>query len=698
MTHEHNHVAIGYKTSQIKQDSITQNAKNGRNERTAETQTRYRPKRTIRSQAQTVQNARQQTSLQAQESDEGIQSNNDSSENESDYGTTVKGRAPKRRRHAQATRKALGKKKAKCFDLLFSMPVDIIFEGVGHLGCWPFGPSRYPFLKPGEQSPPKNVAFSERLFNLEGRAKQCWGPDCSPGFSEPRWASLLFGRPFCEQCGTTNVRNIEFGIRRRVCIRCKKQHLVSAVRFEKVFPHYESSIMDMVPYTRSGGWKCWSRSPGKFFWVSDIERIVSEWAVLQRDIHMYVKGARAAAAAYRKQKIDEAERIAQHAKVCDDWLRYYNMQLQMEADRKREGRVQEIQGRLLELGYDNRDIPSFMFNMPSFQKETEFTDQFWARIRPKLVEIVESNRDDRLERERARLWVERLTILRSLYVEYAKSLAPLQWCYLPNIYELAELPIFRDILEADSSIDVSRESFLPATGQLSTLISEWISAKKGKLISMLEPSSSRTVDHPLDLATSVFVCTSQNCHNEPSGWWLTSKVLISWEAIAAHSCQRIDTCLYTSYNSTTLGVSQLGASIASSLVRLASLDPSSATIAEMDALGLRFACLQCPPVSGRRLVTGYPWKSAVEHGMMTEHANWYRMSPEETQRIKQSEKPLWDEWRMKSNAMQHLSEIHHITSPTVPSDLFWYPGKNRIDSVTLASTEIIVPMPSSDAI
>ncbi|KAF8878927.1 hypothetical protein BD779DRAFT_1789097 [Infundibulicybe gibba] len=576
------------------------------------------------------------------------------------------------------------------------MPLDIVLEVAGHL------------------APQDLLALSwtsKALWRMlhSPNASSIWkvarssvgAPECSLGFSEPRWAFLMFGKPICEQCGAKNVQNIEFSIRRRVCVRCKKQHLVSAMRFEKVFPHYESTIMDMVPYTRSGGWTRGSRSPGKFFWASDVEGIASEWAVLQGDIHMYVKGARAAAAAYRSRR--SMKRSAS-----------LSTRLLVEASRKREQRFQEIQGRLLELGYDNRDIHRRMFYAQNFREDTEFTDQFWARIRPEAVAMVEFWRDNRLERERAALWVERLNILRALYVEYAESLAPPQWCYLPNIYELAGFPVFKDILDADRGVNVSRQSFLPATGQLPTLVPEWISAKKDRLISMLGPSSPGTVAHPLDLATAVFVCASQNCHDEFSFWLGGNKIqptLISWEAIAAHSCEPTGGLLSASYESTTVGFSQLGASTASSLVRLADLDPSLATITEMDALDLRFACLQCPPlIPGRRLVGGYPWKSAVEHGMRTEHANWYRMSPEETQHIKQNETYDWDnyiawscshcandfnKWRTKSDVIRHLSDMHHITSPVEPSDLFWYPGKHRIPLSARASTEIVVPVPSN---
>ncbi|KAF8878931.1 hypothetical protein BD779DRAFT_1171205 [Infundibulicybe gibba] len=590
-----------------------------------------------------------------------------------------------------------------------------LLDAPGHhlRGRQPFGPRDLISLSKTSKALCRTL-YSPNASSLWKAARNAAGaPDCSPGLSEPQWASLIFGRPICQQCDTTNIHNIEFGVRRRVCIPCKKQNLVPAVKFEKVFPDYDASIMDMIPYTRSGGWRPRRspQSPGKFFWASDVERIASEWAALQRDIHMYARGARAKAAAYRKQRIDEAARIAEHADICDEWLRQVSWKARTEARDKQMARFTEIQERLLALGYDDQDIHYSAFERPSFQKDVEFTDQFWAHIRPKVVLLVESRRDGRLERERAVLRLQRITILQPLYREYAKSLVPMQWCYLPNIYELADFPAVKDIVDADSSITVSSSSFQPVIAQLPTLIPEWISAKRARIISMLEPPPPGTVDpdDPLNLATSVFECISNSCHRG-SSWWSgrPKQALISWEAIAGHSCQVTNNFVSASHNPTNLGISRLGANTASLLVRAAGLDPLSATAAEMDALDLRFACLECPLLVPQfRSKAGYPWKSAVEHGMTTEHAQWYKMSTEEAQRIKQNERDTsgnqsawtcnhcadhFNNWRSKQAVNQHLYEIHQITSPKEPSDLFWYPEHHRTPpALLLASTEIAIP-------
>lgn len=109
-------------------------------------------------------------------------------------------------------------------------------------------------------------------------------PDCPPDFSEFKWASLFFGTK-CQVrslafalriylwinrqgCGAPNVLNIDFRIRRRVCISCKKGKsvlftsdghiaaqsldilsLVVKSRFPVVFPDFDPVILDLIPYT-----------------------------------------------------------------------------------------------------------------------------------------------------------------------------------------------------------------------------------------------------------------------------------------------------------------------------------------------------------------------------------------------------------------------------------------------------------------
>ncbi|KAF8878939.1 hypothetical protein BD779DRAFT_1171393 [Infundibulicybe gibba] len=376
------------------------------------------------------------------------------------------------------------------------MPLDIIFEVASHL------PPRGLVALSRTSEVLCRTLYSPSASSIWKAARSAVGaPDCSPGLSEPQWMSLIFGGPICQQCNTANVDKIDFSLRRRVCFDCKKQNMVPDVAFGELFPHYDTSIMDMVPYTRSGSWVlgCF-----KFFWKSDVERIASEWATLQKDIHISTKGAQAKAAAYRKQRIDEVEWITEHANVWDNWHHRFSVD---EAYKKQKARDEAILERLLALGYDCRDYHYSDSEERIIHEDVEFTDQFWAHIQPKVVMLVESNRVRRLEQERADLRLERIRVLKPLYQEYAKSWAPTQWCYLPSVYELVNFPVVNDIVDADSSVSVSSSSFLPAIAQFPTLIPEWISAKKARITAMLDPPSPGPVNDPLDLAISVFKCT-----------------------------------------------------------------------------------------------------------------------------------------------------------------------------------------------
>ena len=68
-------------------------------------------------------------------------------------------------------------------------------------------------------------------------------PDPPEDMSEPAWALLLFGPAVCsvrrqsfsrivsilshdfwpQQCSTKNVHRVDFGLRRRLCVACKKR-------------------------------------------------------------------------------------------------------------------------------------------------------------------------------------------------------------------------------------------------------------------------------------------------------------------------------------------------------------------------------------------------------------------------------------------------------------------------------------------
>ncbi|KAF8877616.1 hypothetical protein BD779DRAFT_1475127 [Infundibulicybe gibba] len=177
----------------------------------------------------------------------------------------------------------------------------------------------------------------------------------------------------------------------------------------------------------------------------------------------------------------------------------------------------------------------------------------------------------------------------------------MQWCYLPSIYELTNFPVVEDIVDAGSSVIMSPSSFQPVIAQLPTLIPEWISTKRAGLISMLEPPPPVIVelDNPLNLATGTHLLGGDR-----------------WALLPGD-----EEFVSASHNPMSLGASRLGASTASLLICAAGLDPSLATIAEMDALDLCFACLECPLLVPQ-------FRSKI--GTRTEEAQWIKQNEQDT--------------------------------------------------------------------
>ncbi|KAF8878923.1 hypothetical protein BD779DRAFT_1553065 [Infundibulicybe gibba] len=370
----------------------------------------------------------------------------------------------------------------------------------------------------------------------------------------------------------------------------------------------------MVPCTWTGGRPQKYRYNGKFFWGPDIEQIGAEWVLLQDDIQAHVEGAGERAAVYQEQRVREVRCITGYANRFHSWIHNLGVKALKKAIEKRMARFDGIRMRLLALGYDARDITYTAFHPPEFQEGSELTDKLWTHIQPRAVALVQSRRDARLEGERVRIRIWRIT-----------SVAPRQWCYLPDVRDLIEFPVFKSIVEDDSNISIPSSRFLRAAEQFPTV--------------------------PLDLAASVFECTSG-----------PQFPLISWEAIAAHSCQLTSQCLQMGHAPTSVGVSHLGRITAATLVREVGLDPASATIMQMDALDLRF--------------------TSVQQSWSCSHCAHY-----------------FNDWRWKRDVTKHLRDVHGIASPTEPTDLFWYPGKDStLSSYDLGSIDNITEPISLDEV
>lgn len=180
------------------------------------------------------------------------------------------------------------------------------------------------------------------------------------------------------------------------------------------------------------------------------------------------------------------------------------------------------------------------------------------------------------------------------------SVPSTQWKYLPPTAALCALQPFRDIIESDASITVTEADFTPHMQNLADILA----AAKGELKKRLVKrtvSGYRLISKyagvyaplgvdlghlkPLQLfglASTVFTCG--DC----------SKGLFGWDDITSHFC--------TSGNFDRLHLydyphefefSEPKSQAAQRVIREAGLDPSTATVADMDKKNFRFCCTTC---------------------------------------------------------------------------------------------------------
>ncbi|RDB20616.1 hypothetical protein Hypma_012173 [Hypsizygus marmoreus] len=608
----------------------------------------------------------------------------------------------------------------RSLSLLLTMPMDILFEIFGLL------PPKDLVSLSRTSKPLRQTLMSRNAITVWKAAREsAEGPDPPHDFSEPQWAVLLFAGTNCQVCGAKGILNIDFFIRRRVCIACKKKNLVVTSKFPRLYPDYDRAILDLIQYTNVGGWGHGIASKSKFYWQSDIDDMVKEWGVFQKSIHMRAPGAKQKLEEFREERIKAIQLIVQHAETCQKW--YDNLSRKRLTDNQETSkkRAEAIFSRFREMGYLDADIQAIAYE--SQVSGGELTERGWVRIRPTLEPKIQERRDRRVAEERRRLVKDRVQFLKVLYTAHLKTLVPSQWLSYPTVEELADMVPVKQVIDAASDIIIHGESFKEVMVSLPTLVSAWNENRRALLTEKLaavkplpevppshtdnlsvtaSSSASPATSDILALATSVFQCGTAKCEvNNPQWTKCQDNPLFGWDGAISHHCMARDTTnSYFSFSlrlapvvPSVIEVSSKGSALAADLVTLVKLDPTRATIATMDQRGDLFLCSECVPDKQHDGLYGRPvftWRSAIAHA--TAHGqdkiiSWHVLTPSEVANVKRSQDPVhrdycwtcnhctihFDAWKTKATVLEHLVAVHKIVQPTEPSDLFFIPEKRR---------------------
>jgi hypothetical protein len=212
------------------------------------------------------------------------------------------------------------------------------------------------------------------------------------------------------------------------------------------------------------------------------------------------------------------------------------------------------------------------------------------------------------------LIMQRFQLLKEAYNEHIKHRSPAQRYCCPPAEFLWRYSDVSSLLEADSTVAITTESFQSAIGKMDERIAEYQAGKKKEAVESARVAVSETntrVDESLHLARQVFQCE----HESPSS--SAYQTLIGWDMIAwLPSVEHLGFELRPGVNvdrPSKVQYNDRGSKVCSRLIFIAGLKSATATIADMDARDPRYVLRHSAFLCHLRIDT-YPvftWRAAV---------------------------------------------------------------------------------------
>ncbi|KAF8682849.1 hypothetical protein RHS04_02038 [Rhizoctonia solani] len=347
------------------------------------------------------------------------------------------------------------------------------------------------------------------MKNIEGL------PPCPPGMSEPRYLSLLFSKT-CTKCGGPARGKMDPNLLVRLCGSCRGVHLMPL----ELVP---STLMPMVHY--SGSIAPLKRRSIGYTLCEDISDLLAQ----------YQEKKRASNADELEAWSNEMRKAVHNRQNQAQVLRGFLVTLELEREQElgdaKEARRSEIKRRLGEMGWAEEDMnfgwwsdnPRAWHDLVSQPKP--LTERIWANIRPKLIPLLEDNRERRLEMEREARRSERRRGLSRLFLQMREQSFPmlsfkahnpmLQLSIsepvldvshrdaFPDFAHTLNWSIVKDIFETDATEGEMEVKFGQHRDEIRALITEWKDQVHTRLASSVRNAFEER-NEPLRPTISVF--------------------------------------------------------------------------------------------------------------------------------------------------------------------------------------------------
>ncbi|KZV73686.1 hypothetical protein PENSPDRAFT_602518 [Peniophora sp. CONT] len=513
--------------------------------------------------------------------------------------------------------------------VLPTLPMDVLFEIFRHLG-----PADVLHLARTTKSL-RGILMSRRSVFLwravlDAATTEFGYPPRPEDMNEPVWTNLVFGAGLCGICGSKTTKEVLWAMRRRLCRSCCEKRLI-----KEFYTDYPRGLM----------------AP-KIYWTeilhSDALRSEERWRnrihnyVLKEDMEAYINELKALRdtggdfISLRSQLDDkkkaEVEERAKHADACYKAASARSGTRARELGDLKKTRFEQIEARLLTLGYAAVDLENQKFGKhPEVKLTKPITDRTWVRLEPIMRKLVEDIRASRLNIESR--WTEQTRGDVAEEEFHNTIVRALPWTLVPFVLDSRDIWMrtgFEDVkalvlLEGGvsktkdwrSSIRQALISAIPslqhsiileqASKLKDTVPSSWTTIPRSP-----PPSWSHSFAHsastldlsalaPLDRAAFVFRCCKPRRYDWPRPVHFGLDVI-------SHGCAREGGQL----------VPEDGLrSLVLQILDLLGLDPASATPLDIDRLNPVFICMNGHPsefgVYGAGIAFAN-WRDAIAHG------------------------------------------------------------------------------------
>ncbi|KAJ1300166.1 hypothetical protein OPQ81_011918 [Rhizoctonia solani] len=243
-------------------------------------------------------------------------------------------------------------------------------------------------------------------------------PPCPPDLSEPYYLSLLFSK-HCTMCGQSVRCRMDEILRVKLCVSCRDEHLtpLDGVSLElRSLVHHSGRII-----------------PSRRRWGAENNHV---WKAQVREVEQRLQELRDSGDELALRNWEEQQRAAvlkrrEDAIVIQEFLDTVENDREHELREMKNARRRDIENRLVELGWDKKDM-QFMYHFPArkewyslVEQPKPLTERTWSNLQPRLIPILEANREARLQKELSERQGARRIRLVHLLSEIEKSQSPI---------------------------------------------------------------------------------------------------------------------------------------------------------------------------------------------------------------------------------------------------------------------------------